>query len=179
MRLINYVVGIIFIGFFTACSDDVAELKPEEIIESASVLKFSELNSADQEKVEYDCFCHPNNWNQGIKYEKDSTFFVKVRLNNRKLAQLTESNTFSIDDLLSDNPYSLYGKYHNRWRFKNSSGAFICETAKFQGFYILTIDRNGDHDDLIIGPIPEKPSKMIIEINESKNYPGITPKFNL
>ena len=179
MRFVNYIGGIIIVGLIAGCSNDNVKINPEGIIESAEVLTYSELSAIDQEKVESDCICHPKNWNIGVKFEQDSTFFVKVKLNNKKLAQLSESNTFSIDKLLSDNVYSLYGKYHNRWKFKNSAGKQICETAKFQGFYILTIDRSGEYDNLIIGPIPEKPSELIIEINESKNYPGITPKIGI
>jgi hypothetical protein len=73
----------------------------------------------------------------------------------------------------------LYGKYKNRWKLVNSRGTKICETGKFNGFHILTIERNGDYDEIIIGPIPEKPSKIIIELSDSENYPNLTPTYSL
>ena len=72
----------------------------------------------------------------------------------------------------------LYGKYKNRIILTNNSDIQILETHKFDGQTIMSIDRDGNFDDILIGPIVEKPKKIELQILESKNYPEITPKFN-
>lgn len=95
------------------------------------------------------------------------------------LAKLTESNAFSEKDLLSNNEFYLYGKYHNRWIFISVEGDKIIETEKFGGHRTFEVIRNKNIDEVIIGPLPKKPQKMYIEIKDSKNYPNITPEFNI
>lgn len=177
MRFVNYIIAISFIKLFTSCGNEVEVIKSDEIIVDASVIKYSDLEELDKSKMKYDCHCFPKNWNQGVITLKDSTFFIKAKINNSKLAKISESNAFPIKELLSDNLYMLYGKYKNRWKLMNSRGMKICETDKFDGFSILTIQRNGDYDEIIIGPIPEKPSKIIIELSDSENYPNLTPTY--
>jgi len=86
------------------------------------------------------------------------------------LAELCESESFQINDMLNENKYSLYGKYINRWEFINSSGGLICETDKFSGQKLIELNRNGEIDEVIIGPLIEKPTKMQIKILDSKYY---------
>jgi hypothetical protein len=94
------------------------------------------------------------------------------------LAKLCENESFQIADMLNENKYSLYGKYVNRWEFYNSKGELICETDKFAGQKLMELNRNAGVDEVIIGPLNEKPIKMKIKILDSKYYPNnSSPEF--
>ena len=59
---------------------------------------------------------------------------------------------------------------------QNEKGNPICETSKFEGHNSFDLSRLDTIDSIIIGPLPEKPKEMIIEILDSKNYPELIPK---
>lgn len=77
---------------------------------------------------------------------------------------MCENNIFTIDKLITNNPYSLYGKYKNRWIFYDSIDIMIYETSKFKGHNIIEINRTDFFDEIIVGPLPKKPHKMFIKI---------------
>jgi hypothetical protein len=66
-------------------------------------------------------------------------------------------------------PRILYGKYKNVWAFE-ASGSPVPETERYRGHWLAWVKRNSllSIDEVVIGPLPEKPDKMIIRIwNES------------
>lgn len=152
-----------------------------DVIIEAQNLNYDELSDLEKESIIFSrCCCYPHNWNQGINcVEKENAFYVKAKINNKLLANLSESETFDKDKLLNENPHFLYGKYHNRWKFIGQSGSEICETSKFEGHHDFMLIRNDTIDEVIIGPLPTKPKRMIIEIIESKYYMGITPEAEI
>ena len=164
---------------FLVISCNKVEKKPidsNKIIIDAKIIAYNELNT----KLEYDFYCHQSNWRDGIKFEKENAFYVSAKINNKLLAELCESESFQISDMLNENKYFLYGKYINRWEFINSNGGLICETDKFNGQNLIELNRNGEIDEVIIGPLIEKPTKMQIKILDSKYYPNNSnPEFEI
>jgi hypothetical protein len=180
MKNINSKLLIMLILFFVSCGkSEIPTIDLEKVIINAEVLTFNDLTNSQKEKLQYCCNYYPNNWRDGIEYKKEDAFFVKIKIDNSLLAKLSESNAFSEKDLLSNNEFYLYGKYYNRWSFISVDGDKIIETEKFEGHRTLEVIRNKNIDEVIIGPLPKKPQKMFIEISDSKNYPNMTPEFNI
>lgn len=172
---------LFFILYFLIGCSGKNEKKPidaSKVIISATLLKFEDLNDSEKADMIFDnCCCYPKNWNQGENcIEKENAFYVKAKINNNLLSYISETDAFPRDNLLNENPYSLYGKYRNRWNFTNEKGNPICETAQFEGHNSFKLVRLDSIDCIIIGPLPEKPEEMIIEILDSKNYPELIPK---
>jgi hypothetical protein len=173
-------LSFILINFVSCNNVEKQIIDSNKVIINAKVLTFKELSSIQATKHNYNSFCYPNNWRNGIEFDREKAFYVFAKINNKLLAGLSENESFQINDMLTENNYSLYGKYLNRWEFIDSVGNVICETDKFDGHKILEIIRIGEIDEVIIGPIPEKPKIMLINIQDSKYYPkNPTPKFEL
>lgn len=153
-------------------------INPFDVICESELFTFSELRNEEKEDMIYtNCCCYPNNWNRGVDcVEKENAYYVKAKININLLATLSESDAFNIQYLISSNPHTLYGKYVNRWKFLDENGFDICETAKFDGHNDFRLVRNDTIDEVIIGPLPKKPLKMIIDIVNSKYYKGINPE---
>lgn len=175
----RYILPFLLIIFFS-CSEknDKKNINSSDVIISATLLKFDDLSINEKSNIIFDkCCCYPKNWNKGENcIEKENAFYIKAKINNNLLSYISESNTFPREELLNQNPHFLYGKYKNRWKFLNEDGQIICETSKFEGHNSFELVRFDSIDNIIIGPLPEKPKEMIIEILESKNYPELTPK---
>lgn len=173
---------LLFVSFyFISCNNSPKKpiINPKEVITFVQVLSFNDLDDQQKEDLKYGCFCHPDNWYNGIEFKKENAYFVKVKLKNKLLAELSESEAFPISYLLNSNAHTLYGKYHNRWKFIDSTGNKICETDKFDGHKIIELNRFGELDEVIIGPLITKPTKMEIEIADSKYYPNLTPEYKI
>jgi hypothetical protein len=170
----------LFSIFLFGCSEkkDRKPIDASKVIISATLLKFEDLNDSEKADMIFDdCCCYPKNWNQGENcIEKENAFYVKAKINNNLLSYISESDAFPRENLLNENPHFLYGKYRNRWNFINEKGNPICETSKFEGHNSFKLSRLDSIDSIIIGPLPEKPKEMIIEILDSKNYPELIPK---
>ena len=177
----KYFLLISILLLFNSCNNSPKKplINPSEVIEFATVFTYENLDETEKEKIKYGCYCYRNSWRNGTEFKKENAFFVKSRINNNLLAELSANDPFTKDKLITSNVYSLYGKYHNRWKFINSQGMEICETQKLTGHRTLNIVRIGQTDEVIIGPLPEKPTKMIIEIMDSKYYPDLTPEFEI
>lgn len=146
------------------------------VITEAKIISYDDLKT----RFDYNCYCYPDNWRDGIEFDKEKAFYVSAKINNRLLAELCENESFQIKDMLNDNIHSLYGKYINRWEFTNSNGDLICETHKFEGQNLLELNRKGEVDELIIGPLIEKPNKMGIKILDSKYYANnLSPQIQI
>lgn len=154
-----------------------------EVIISAKSISFLELTEVEKNILKQKTYsenfcCFPNNWNSPENCKDlDSAYFVRVKLHARLLALVTESKTFDINYLLSDNTNTLYGKYKNRWELLDKNDISICKTEKFEGFNNVYIIRNNNVDDILLGPINEIPYKLKIKISNSKNYPNIEPEI--
>ncbi|QOG02083.1 hypothetical protein [Flavobacterium sp. MDT1-60] len=169
---------ILFFVFSAGCSKtEKVQIEVKNIIKSAEILTFKDLSDQQKKELEYCCSYYPSNWRDGVSFEKEKAYFVKTKIDNNLLASLTESNTFSKIELLNNGNTYLYGKYHNRWGFVDNKNDTIFETEKFEGHRIIAITRRGNIDELIVGPLVEKPKKMYIEISDSKNYPNLTPEY--
>ncbi|WP_459209703.1 hypothetical protein [Aquimarina rhabdastrellae] len=177
MKQIIFIIS--FIVFFSCTEkENKKSINPSDVIIQAKLLSFSELTDSEKENTNFlkSC-CYPENWNQGVDcIEKEYAFYVKTKININLLGAISESDTFTIDKLITSNPNSLYGKYVNQWEFEDQNGIKICETAKFIGHNDFNLKRNDSIDQLIIGPLPKKPKKMIIKIKDSKYYKGISPE---
>lgn len=173
---ISKTIALFFIFSIGCSKTEKAELKINDVIKSAQILTFNNLDNKQKKILEYCCYYYPNNWRDGVSFEKENAYFVKMKIDNNLLASLTESNTFSKAELLTNGNTYLYGKYHNRWGFVDNKNDTIFETAKFEGHQIIEIKRKGNIDEVIVGPLVEKPKKIYIEINDSKNYPNLMPE---
>ncbi|BFM44062.1 hypothetical protein CFS9_27030 [Flavobacterium sp. CFS9] len=178
MKSIILKAVILFIVFSVSCGKEKnAVIEVENVIKSAEILTFKDLSNQQKQQLEYCCSYYQSNWHDGISFKKENAYFVKAKIDNNLLASLTESNTFSKTELLNYGNTYLYGKYHNRWGFIGDENDTIFETEKFEGHRIIEITRNGNIDEVIVGPLVEKPKKMYIEISDSKNYPNLTPEY--
>jgi len=150
------------------------------IIEAVNLIYNDLIDGEKDDMIFTKCCCYPKNWNNGIDcVEKEDAFYVKTKININFLAALTESDAFKKDYLISENPHTLYGKYKNRWKFIDVDGNEICPTSKFDGHNDFRLIRNDTIDEVIIGPLPKRPKKMIIEILNSKYYPDMIPEYVL
>lgn len=174
-------VFLIAISFLRCNNDEKPPIKPDDVIIEATNLIYTDLNDLEKEDMIFTrCCCYPHNWNQGVNcIEKEDAFYVKAKIDINLLGLLSESRTFNKSSLINSNPHSLYGKYHNRWKFLDKNGVEICETSKFEGHHDFRLIRNDSIDEIIIGPLPVKPNTMIIEIIDSKYYDGIIPKVEI
>lgn len=177
----HILLSILVLSILGCGSNEKKPIKPSDVIIEAVNLSFKNLNYTEMEDMIFtECCCYPINWNKGVDcVQKEEAFYVKAKINIDLLAILSESETFSKDELITSNPHSLYGKYHNRWQFVDESGIEICQTAKFDGHNDFNLIRKGNIDEVIIGPLPKKPSKMMIEISNSKYYQGVKPEISI
>jgi hypothetical protein len=112
-------------------------------------------------------------------------FFVSLKVDAYELAKLTfkytcnhpaffsagtkqcssEELSEKIQEALSEGYYlSLYGKYRNSWVLFNNENE-IPGTLKFGGHSVSEFKRSQNNiDSIILGPIPEKPTKVLIQI---------------
>ena len=149
--------------------------------------KTKEMKKIPIYEIAKDGCCYPENWRYGVNcVEKEDAFYVKTKININLLAALSEpdlsggAGIFKKDSLISSNsnPHLLYGSL-NRWKFIDENGNEICQIEKGDGHHHFRLIRNDTIDELIIGPLPKKPRKMIIEILDSKCYEGITPELEI
>ncbi|GGF06401.1 hypothetical protein [Flavobacterium limi] len=165
-----FTIMILFIILSCTNKPEKAVIDSSKVILSAKILTYNDLNFVEKEQLTYGCYCYSNNWHDGEEFPKEDAFYVNCEINNKLLSQLCESEAFQIEDLMSVNSHMLYGKYHNRWSFIDSLGFKVCETNKFEGHNIISLQRKGEIDKLLIGPLIEKPKAMSIEISDSKYY---------
>jgi len=178
ITMTKYYCILLLIFFSCNSKKETKQNNSSEVIISATLLKFEDLNRYEKADMIFDnCCCYPNNWNEGENcVEKENAYYVKAKINISLLAYLSESEAFPRKHLLDPNPHFLYGKYVNRWAFSNDKGIPLCQTSKLDGHNNFGLSRLDSIDNIIIGPLPEKPKKMIIEILDSKNYHGINPE---
>lgn len=176
----NFFYILIFISL-SCINSNKKSINPEKVIVEAINISYDDLSNAEKEDMIFTkCCCYPYNWNRGVDcIENEKAFYVKAKIDVELLATLSESDAFKISQLITSNPRSLYGKYHNRWQFKDENGKEICETSKFDGHNDFSLKRIGYIDELIIGPLPKKPSIMLIKVSDSKYYEGIIPEVKV
>jgi hypothetical protein len=175
------IVFLISLFALLSCGEKKKSINSSEVIIQATLLDFTELTDLEKEEMIFTkCCCYPENWNRGINcVEKEDAFYVKAKIDINLLGAISESETFTLNKIITSNPHSLYGKYINRWEFKDQNGNTICETAKFDGHNDFGLIRNDTIDQVIIGPLPKKPRKMIIKIMDSKFYKGMNPETEI
>ena len=139
-------------------------IRSKDIIECAEVIPFDSLTKKQQDEVKYTIYYPSDNWYKTAEFDKKDSYFVKAVINNQYIAELSQSEAFTVEKLFKHGPSYLYGKYKNRWAFSDNATIPISETSKFKGFDIFEITRKGQRDFLIIGPIPDKPSNMEIHM---------------
>ena len=172
--------SIIILIFLVSCKEaEKPKFNLNGVIKSAKVLSFTDLSDQQKEELKYCCNYYPSNWRDGVGFKKEDAYFVKTTIDNILLAELSETDAFPKKELLSYNEKFLYGKYHNRWGFISENNDTIYETEKFEGHRIIEIIRTKNIDEIIVGPLPNKPKKMFISIWGSKNYPDLTPEFDI
>lgn len=180
MKEAFFKTSLLIIIFVISCKKtEKQKIQLSNVIKTVEVLRFKDLSNQQKKDLEYCCFYYPSNWRDGVSFEKENAYFVKTKIDNNLLASLTESNAFSKTELLNNGNIYLYGKYHNRWGFVDNINDTIFETEKFGGHRIIEIKRRENIDEIIVGPLVEKPKKMYIEISNSKNYPNMTPEFDI
>lgn len=168
-----------------------AEPKLNSIILDAKVLTYDQLTEKEKSEIsEYCCsYASKSGWVNTTSFEPEDGYFVRTKINRRPLAYWTFlyscGRTFTVGKcsekdhaakikkaIQDNNPYGLYGKYNNAWRFYNGKN-MIPATEKFEGHDILTDkrDKKKQIDELLIGPLPQKPTTMTISL-----YYGMTDK---
>lgn len=185
--LLLYGHVVILMSLLLGCGEDKAQVSvtPEEVILSATVARYSGLSDSEREILgKYCCtYSRTGGWTSGDleRFEPEEGYFVRAVINADALAQFTfihscggatyvescsqeELSQKMTQTLQDSNPYGLYGKYKNRWVFLGASGE-IPPTEKFEGFRLLSVERqqNPRHDHVLIGPLPEEPTRMRIQ----------------
>lgn len=158
------------------------------VIQKARVLTFTDLSPAQQAKMAATfTYSRTGGWMSSDRASMPtaSGFFVRAEVNATALAHWTflydcGGSTYvracSGSQLTSKmaaalgSPSALYGKYRNSWVFL-ANGRALPATTKFEGYEIVNIQRRQEGgnviDDVTIGPIPEKPSLMVIQLQNN------------
>lgn len=171
---------LILAAFFITGCFSKPTIDSNEVIQSAEVLTYLELNVNQKDQMKYGARYYPQNWADGISFNPQEAFYVKTRIKHELLSQLCESENTAINERITNSPNSLYGRHGGRWIFYDSINMSIYETNKSMGHNILEINRNNNIDEIIIGPLPKKPSRMAIKIPSSKYYSeNEIPEFKL
>lgn len=116
----------------------------QDEIKSCRVYSFKELTKEEQLIIPEFSNYHVRNWNEGVRFNKDTSFYVKAVVDNKKLRFQNRNYRFNF--------------YRN--------GIEILKTEKFTGFKILNNATTEYWDTLLIGPLPQKPDKFEIKIHE-------------
>ncbi|MBI4595345.1 MAG: hypothetical protein HY730_03095, partial [Candidatus Tectomicrobia bacterium] len=187
-----FVLGYILIFpalLLISCSDH-ATIDPklsDQVIIEAHVINYEELSKSEQDKIGICCFYSTGGWTVGdlVRFSPEKAYYVRARINIDILARLTEANKCGTitqparcteEEIQTkakalaehSNPHMLYGKYKNSWAF-TSSGIAVPKTVKFDGHRLLSINRDtvSRLDEVLIGPIPQRPDQMMIIIYSS------------
>jgi len=164
----------------TSCDSKKEHIRLKDVIEYAEAIPFDSLSKKQQEKIDY-CYYYPyNNWRDTEEFDKKESYFVRARIKNKFLAELSKSSAFPVSTLLDDsNPRFLYGKYSNSWKFYDKNNISIRPTTKFGGHDIQEVTRIGDLDNILIGPLPKKPDLMEIEILSDDYEYARNPEYKI
>ena len=149
----------------------------KKVITNAEIVTFEDLDSSEKNRLEYCCSYYPNNWHDGVNFSKEDAFFVKAQIDNNLLAEICVTRNRTKADLLGQNASMLYGKYRNRWKFTDENNFLIYDTDKFEGHHLLSINRSGRFDEVVVGPLLKAPNRMYITISESENYSNLVPEY--
>lgn len=159
-------VLLICVVTLTSCQEEKTfQVNLKDVIECAEAIPFDSLDVNQQNKINYCSYFPYGNWRDTKEYKKEQAFFIKAKINNALLAELCKSDVFPVETLLDSNFYSLYGKYRNSWKLFDDQHKVIDPSNKFEGHDIFEINRIGNIDYIIIGPIQTHPYKMEIDIN--------------
>ncbi|MEW6737423.1 MAG: hypothetical protein AB1489_39445 [Acidobacteriota bacterium] len=185
-KFISILVFLFFVVLFST-NAEAAEPRLNSIIIDAKVLTYEQLSQAEKGKIsQYCCFqAGKSGWVDATQIEAENGYFVKTKINRKPLAYWTflydcgsslkkkkcseKEHTAKVKKAIQDNnPYGLYGKYRSAWRFYNGK-KMIPSTDKFNGHDLLTDkrDKKKQIDELLIGPLPQKPTGMTIELSNS------------
>ncbi|REA56981.1 hypothetical protein DSL64_25345 [Dyadobacter luteus] len=189
--------------FFYACSNDTTGGKKEqEVISSSNSTVADETDEVENEEDDVISSIVLYNWNtlpdslrskvskynfqhigsfesrNTYPFNREDAYYIKAAINNIRLAELSKSDAFPVEDVANANPYGLYGNYRNEWAFYEMNGSIIYPTAKFTGFSTIYISRHGEIDTVWIGPVQKRPYKLEIKLKgdysqETSVYPSI------
>lgn len=177
-------IYIFILLFIASCSEpaiiDMSLLKTAVI--SASVLTYEDLDEETKKSIGSSArfYKADENWNEGTSFEPKNGYYVSAKIMRKKLAivsnmyscgsvtKIRQCSKNELDEktnkLLSySNPYMLYGKYKNIWGFEGKSEEMPA-TKKFDGHGLINISKleNGEVDEVLIGPLPQKPITLMI-----------------
>lgn len=137
----------------------------ENVVRDGKVYDWTSLPASIKSQVGDFHLYYNGGWavsRNSTEFKREDGFYVKASINNKMLAELSQSKAFQPDEVLAEKPIFLYGKYKNRWTFQDQTGNEVSETSKFAGFDTIEVLRNGQTDEVWIGPIPTKPAQMTI-----------------
>lgn len=173
------------------CGEDHATVSvaPEDVVLRAEVVPFAELTEAEREEIGSSCctYTKTGGWmgSDLARFEPEQGFVVRAVVDPYALAQFsllhscgsvmhvrtctTEELRWKVSETVGHpNPYMLYGKYKNSWVFVNGTRQ-VPRTQKFGGHRLQTVRRlrGPPRDSMLIGPLPERPTRMRIQVYHS------------
>jgi hypothetical protein len=161
MKKVNLFIFILF--FLLINCSKLEKIDPKKVITEAKIISCKDV----LKDYNYHFQIYPEILKGDFIKGKENHYYVLAKINNVLLAKLTENDVFKLNYILNENIYSLYGKFLNDWTFYNSKNEMI-----FVNHYIV-IKRINEIDEVLFGPLSEKPKKMKISIENSKNYPNL------
>lgn len=179
---------LVLAAVLAGCGEDHATVSvaPEDVVLRAEVVPYAELTEAERAEIGSSCctYSKTGGWTGSdvAQFKPEQGFVVRAVVDPYALAQLSflhscgsvmQVKTCSAEELrrkVSEavghpNPYMLYGRYKNSWVFFNGTRQ-VPSTAKFEGHYtrMLRRLRGPPRDSMLIGPLPERPTRMRIQI---------------
>jgi hypothetical protein len=190
MRIAFYSLLLIFF-LLLPIQSHAAEPKVNSIILDAKMLTYDQLSEKEKAEIsEYCCIAYLGSRRNTKSFEKEDGYYVRTKINRRPLAYWTfiwscgkvledkKCSTKELDAKMKkaiqdNNPYGLYSKYQNGFEFYN--GKKVSPISSLQiGYDILTDkrDKKRQIDELLLGPIPQKPTHMSIGLANFKTDKG-------
>ena len=190
---IRLFLGTIIVGLAVGCNASPPVGPPvNEVIQSASVVSFVELSEEEKADLENSyigetfSFSSTGGW-MSIDMKDmpiQDAYFIRTQINATALAYWTflyscgspsaqracsESElTQKMQSALSfSEPNRLYGKYRNSWQFFDGEDSLPL-TRKFTGYGTVDLHRTRENetilDRVIVGPIPNRPTRVSIQL---------------
>lgn len=162
--------------------------EPSIMMSHAEARSYLESIEVDPDEHFKHCCFHqnPEGGNRGVRFKPEDGWLVLVSINREALVRADLQGTCKTsfwqkdrectDEEVAENlaeremTYKAipgwYGKFHNRF-VAERAGTKIPDTQKFIGHRSSAFQRSEKADRLLIGPMPDKPDRLILRMSNS------------
>lgn len=172
------------LALLMACDPIPKHANVDNVILSASIARLSNLVGPERKDLNNCCSYAGIDPKGRKKFTPQQGFWVRVSLNNKKLARASLLNscgtslkpitcteqevTKKIRMAFKSNHYdAMYGKGLTRFILYDGQGEAIDRSAKHGGHKIVSLRRDGDTDHFTIGPVRTRPREVSVFMSTS------------